>query len=70
MNDDFRDFKARIRRLDEILRERGTTHLPFAQALSAVQRATRHGDRSRRPSAELRSLLEKAEGLSRALERS
>jgi hypothetical protein len=45
----------------------GTSHLPFAQALSAVQRAARHGDRSREPSAELRSLLEKAESLGRTL---
>jgi hypothetical protein len=37
--------------------------LAFAQALSRVHRAERRGDRSREPSAELRSLLDQAEGL-------
>lgn len=68
MNDDFRELKARIRKLDALLRQGGIGHLPFAQALSAVQRATRHGDRTRQPSAELMSLLEKAETLGRTIE--
>jgi len=67
MNDDFRDFKARIRKLDEMLKDGGVGHLPFAQALSAVQRAARHGDRTRQPSPELKTLLEKAESLSRTI---
>jgi hypothetical protein len=37
----------------------------FAQALSRVRRAERRGDRSREPSSELRTLLERAEGLAR-----
>jgi hypothetical protein len=63
MNEEFREFKARIRKLDEILADRGLGNLAFAQALSRVHRAERHGDRSREPSAELRSLLDQAEGL-------
>jgi hypothetical protein len=63
MNDQFREFKARMRRLDEILGERGLTNVDFAQALSRVHRKARRGDRSREPSSELRTLLEEAEGL-------
>ncbi len=63
MNEEFREFKARIRKLDEILADRGLGNLAFAQALSRVHRAERRGDRSREPSAELRSLLDQAEGL-------
>jgi len=69
VNDDFRELKARIRKLDALLRQGGTSHLPFAQAVSAVQRAVRHGDRTRPPTAELVSLLEKAEALSHGFER-
>jgi hypothetical protein len=65
MNDDFRELKARIRKLHEILKDRGLGHAPFAQALSAVERAERHGDRSRQPTPELKTLLEKAENLGR-----
>jgi hypothetical protein len=67
MNDNFRELKGRIRRLDELLAARGTGNLPFAQALSAVRRAVKHGDRTRDPSPELRGLLEKAESLGRML---
>jgi hypothetical protein len=63
MNEEFREFKARVRKLDEILADRGLGNLAFAQALSRVHRAERRGDRSREPSAELRSLLDQAEGL-------
>ena len=69
MNDDFRDLKARIKKLQAILEEGGVGHPPFAQAVSAVQRAERHGDRSRRPTPELKNLLEKAENLGRGLAR-
>jgi hypothetical protein len=65
MNDAYREFKVRLRRLDEIHAARGTNDLEFAQALSRVHRAERHGDRSREPSGELRSLLERAEALAR-----
>ena len=63
MNDSYRDFKARLRKLDEILVEQGRTNVDFAQALSRVHRAERRGDRSRQPSGELQTLLERAEAL-------
>jgi hypothetical protein len=63
MNDLYRELKTRLRRLDEILGERGLTNVDFAQALSRVHRAERRGDRSREPSSELRTLLERAEAL-------
>ena len=68
MNDSFRDVKDRLRSLDEILwRQGGREHLEFAQALSRVRRLVRRGDRSREPTAEIRTLLERAESLGRAL---
>lgn len=69
MNDDFRELKARIRKLDEILAAGGTGDLPFAQAVSAVRRAAKRGDRTRDPSPALRALLERAEVLARGLTR-
>jgi hypothetical protein len=68
MNDLFRELKARARKLDEILVERGGANTDFAQALSRLQRAVRRGDRSREPTPELRTLLERAEALARGLE--
>ena len=65
MNDLYREFKLRLRKLDERLVEQGRTNLDFAQALSRVHRAERHGDRSREPSDDLRALLERAEALAR-----
>jgi hypothetical protein len=67
MNDDFRELKERIRRLDAILVERGLSNADFAQALSKVRRATRRGDRTREPTRELRSMLEHAELLARSI---
>ncbi len=67
MNDNFRELKARLRRLDELLASRGTVDLEFAQAVSAVRRAAKHGDRTRDPSPELRALLERAESLGRLM---
>lgn len=67
MNDNFKELKERIRRLDELLSARGTNDLAFAQEVSAVRRAVKHGDRSRDPSAELRALLDKAESLGRMM---
>jgi hypothetical protein len=67
MNDDFRELKERIRRLDVILVERGLSNADFAQALSKVRRATRRGDRTREPTRELRSMLEHAELLARSI---
>ncbi len=65
MNDVYREFKARLRRLDEILVAQGLTNVDLAQALSRVRRAERRADRSREPTSELRTLLERAEGLAR-----
>ncbi len=67
MNENFRELKDRIRRLDELLAARGTGSLEFAQALSAVRRAAKRGDRTRDPSPELRALLDRAENLGRML---
>jgi hypothetical protein len=63
MNDVYREFKGRLRRLDDLLAAQGLTNLEFAQALSCAHRAERRGDRSREPSDELRVLLERAEAL-------
>jgi hypothetical protein len=67
MNDEFKELKARVRRLDALLTAHGTGNVTFAQALSALHRATRRGDRTRGPSPELRGLLEKAEALGRTV---
>lgn len=65
VNDGFKDLKGRIRKLEELLVTRGQVDVEFAQAVSRVRRAVRHGDRSREPTAELRGLLERAETLAR-----
>lgn len=67
MNDNYRELKERIRQLDALLAARGTGDLAFAQAVSAVRRAAKHGDRTRDPPPALRALLEKAESLGRAV---
>jgi GTPase involved in cell partitioning and DNA repair len=67
VNDTFRELKERIRRLEEVLVHRGLGNMEFAQAVSRVRRAVRHGDRSREPSLELRGLLDRAEALGRAV---
>jgi nucleoid DNA-binding protein len=67
VNDTFRELKERIRRLEDVLVHRGLGNMEFAQAVSRVRRAVRHGDRSREPSLELRGLLERAEALARAV---
>lgn len=67
MNDRYKELKTRIRDLQSLLEIRGmAANRDLAQAVSAVKRAERHGDRSRDPSPELRGLLEKAEALARA----
>jgi hypothetical protein len=69
MNDEFKVLKERMRRLDALLERRGASEdVGFAQALSSLHRAARRGDRSRAPSPELLSLLERAEGYGRRLE--
>ena len=65
MNDIFKEFKARIRKLDEVLLARGLRSADFAQAVSQAHRAMRRGDRSREPTPQLNALLERAEGLAR-----
>ena len=65
MNDNFGELKQRIRQLDALLAAHGMADLAFAQAVSAVHRAAKHGDRTRDPSRSLRALLEKAESLGR-----
>jgi hypothetical protein len=67
MNDGYRELKVRMRRLDEILESRGPKDPAFAQALSFLHRAARRGDRTREPTPELRSLLERAEDCGRRL---
>ena len=67
VNENFKELKGRIRKLDELLVARGMGNAPFAQALSAVRRAAKHENRGREPSAELRALLGKAEDLGRLL---
>lgn len=63
MNDEYRDFKVRLRRLEAVLQDQGLSNVDLAQALSRVRRAERRSDRSREPSPELRVLLEQAEAL-------
>ncbi len=70
MNDNFRELKERVRKLDALLADGGSQDLSFAQAVSALHRAVKHGDRTREPSPALRALLEKAETLGRARTRS
>lgn len=65
MNDNYRELKQRIRQLDALLAAHGMGDLAFAQAVSAVHRAAKHGDRTRDPSHSVRALLEKAESLGR-----
>jgi hypothetical protein len=67
MNETFREFKGRLRKLDEVLQHRGLQSMEFAQAVSRVQRVVRKSDRSREPTAELQTLLERAEILGKAL---
>ncbi len=66
MNDGFREVKDRIRKLDGLLQGGGSSNLEFAQAVSKVRRLEKKGDRSREPSPELKTLLDKAELLARS----
>ena len=63
MNDTYREFKLRLRKLEGVLHDRGLSNVEFAQALSRVRRAERRGDRSRAPTTELLALLARAEAL-------
>jgi hypothetical protein len=62
MNDTFRDLKARLRRLDDMI-SGGSGTVELAQALSQARRALRRGDRSREPTPALESLVKRAEAL-------
>ncbi len=68
MNDEIREIKARLRRLDELLGiQSGTAmseQLEFAQALSQARRLLRRTDRKREPTPELRASVGRAEALS------
>jgi hypothetical protein len=67
MNDAYREIKGRVRRLDELLRQGGLQNLEFAQALNRARQLVRKGDRSREPSVELRTSVDRAETLGRSL---
>ncbi len=67
MNDTFREVKDRMRKLDVVLAQGGNSNVDFAQAVSRVRRLVKKGDRSREPSVEIRSGLDKAEAIGRAL---
>ncbi len=67
MNDEFRELKERIRRLEVILQGGGLANAEFAQSLSQVRRAVRRGDRTRQPTPALRTMLERAELLARKI---
>ena len=63
MNENYRELKRRLRKLDELLVTRGMENAAFARAVDALRRAAKRGDPRRDPPPELRALLEKAEGL-------
>ena len=65
MNDAFREFKERLRKLDELLVGQGLANVELAQALSRARRAERRAKRTREPDGLLRALLERAEALAR-----
>ena len=63
MNENYRELKRRIRKLDEIRVTRGMQNIQFVRALDLLRRAAKRGDSDRNPSPELTSLLDKAEAL-------
>ena len=67
MNDTYREVKDRMRKLDTVLVQGGNSNVEFAQAVSRVRRLVKKGDRSREPSVEIRSGLDKAEAIGRAM---
>lgn len=73
MNESFGGVKARVRALvAQLSSEKGALlgNLEFARALSKARRLLRDGDRSREPSADLLSAVERAESLGRSVVRS
>ena len=67
MNDTFREVKVRMRKLDAVLVKGGNSNVEFAQAVSKVRRLVKKGDRSREPSPEIRTSLDKAEAIGRLI---
>ena len=67
MNDTFKEVKDRLRKLDAVLAQGGNSNVDFAQAVSRVRRLVKKGDRSRTPSPEIRTGLERAEAIGRAM---
>jgi hypothetical protein len=67
MNDVFKEVKDRLRQLDAVLARGGNSNVDFAQAVSKVRRLVKKGDRSRTPSVEIRSGLDRAEAIGRAM---
>ena len=65
MNDTFREVKDRIRKLDAVLEKGGSSNVEFAQAVSRLRRLVKKGDRSREPSPEIRTSLDRAEAIGR-----
>jgi hypothetical protein len=67
VNDTFREVKDRLRKLDVVLTQGGNSNVEFAQAVSRVRRLVKKGDRSRAPSLEICSVLDRAESIGRAM---
>ena len=65
MNDEMGELKARLRRIEATLKDEGVAgnRVPLAQAVSRARRLLQHADRTRAPSAELRTSVERAESL-------
>jgi len=70
MNDTFKEVKDRLRRLDVVLAAGGNSNADFAQAVSRVRRLVKKGDRSRDPSPEIRTGLDRAEAIGRSVQAS
>jgi hypothetical protein len=70
MNENFGELKARFRKLNELLTSddgKILENLDFARAVSQAHRLLRDGDRTREPSPAVRTAVEKAEVLGRAI---
>ncbi|HET7752562.1 MAG TPA: hypothetical protein VFK85_01525 [Anaeromyxobacteraceae bacterium] len=63
MNDEMGELKARLRRIEETLTRDGVgaDRVALAQAVSRARRLLQHADRTRAPSTELRTSVERAE---------
>jgi hypothetical protein len=63
VNDEMGELKARLRRIETNLTRDGVgvDRVALAQAVSRARRLMHHADRTRAPSAELRTSVERAE---------